>query len=128
MKWQIIIVIIIIITITDYSASLHYILTLSTKNMINSHPTVIGIASDRRNFLRPKVRDNPPAGRAPKRAPIRYMDTTHDDCSMVCIINIFSPAVSGCSGAVQPPTTVPEANDITEAFDNNKKKTSLKHR
>ncbi|KAE9534344.1 hypothetical protein AGLY_008434, partial [Aphis glycines] len=75
-------------------------------NMMNSHPTVIGIASDRRNFLRPKVRDNPPAGRAPKRAPIRYMETTHDDCSMVSIINIFSPAVSGCSGAVQPPTTL----------------------
>jgi len=27
---------------------------------------------------------------------------------------------SGCCGAVQPPTTVPEENDIKEAFDNKK--------
>lgn len=93
-----------------------HILTSFTKNMINSHPTVIGIASERRNFLRPKVRDNPPAGSAPTRAPIRYMDTTHDVWSMVSIMNMVSATVSGCCGAVQPPTTVPEAKDITEAF------------
>jgi len=83
--------------------------------MIISHPTVIGIASERRNFLRPKVRDNPPAGSAPTRAPITYMDTTHDIWSMVSIMNMVSATVLGCCGAVQPPTTVPEAKDITEA-------------
>jgi len=37
-------------------------------------------------------------------------------------MNIISPTDSGCCGAVQPPTTVPEAKDITEAFGNEKKK------
>jgi len=49
------------------------------------------------------------------------METTHDDISMVFITNIISPRDSGCCGAVQPPTTVPETNDITEALGNEKK-------
>lgn len=75
----------------------------------------MGTASASRNRLRPKDRDHRPAGMAPTRAPNTYTETTNDDFSMFTGTNIYSPAVCGTSGGVQPPTTVPEANDIIEA-------------
>lgn len=91
-----------------------------------SHPSVMGIASNSRHLLQPILLEILPAGKAPMSAPITYMETIHDDCSMVTGMNKVSPMATGVSGAVHPATTVPEANDMMEATEKKTNKLKLK--
>lgn len=105
------------------------ILTLLELKIINSHPTMIGIAKLNKHFFLPHRNDKYPAGMEPKNAPRLINDTTHDTSPMLnCLIPPRFDALplnnSGVAGEDQPPTQ-PELRETMDAGKINKFFSSL---